>query len=95
MGDQSYKKFLKVNKQFPIYRKDGSGWPYTCEQTNKLAKGANTTLVENQSRDSRFKLRFESGGGVAGVGKIYFQSVILGGILMDPPKITLRGNIYG
>ena len=39
---------------------------------NKLAKGANTTLVENQSRDSSFKLRFESGGGVAGVGKIYF-----------------------
>ena len=49
-----------------------SGYPYSCEQTNKLAKGANTTLVENQSRDSSFKLRFESGGGVAGVGKIYF-----------------------
>ena len=49
-----------------------SGWPYTCEQTNKVAKGANTTLVENQSPDSSFKLRFESGGGVAGVGKIYF-----------------------
>ena len=52
---------------------------------DKLAKGANTTLVENQSRDSSFKLRFESGGGVAGVGKIILVCYSWG-ILMDPPK---------
>lgn len=46
------------------------GWPYTCEQTSKLAAGAHSTFVENQSQTSSFKLRFESGGGVAAVGKI-------------------------
>lgn len=46
------------------------GWPYTCEQTNKLSAGAHSTFVENQSQSSSFKLRFESGGGVATVGKI-------------------------
>lgn len=46
------------------------GWPYTCEQTNTLAPGANASFVENQSKSSSFKLRFESNKGVAAVGKI-------------------------
>lgn len=46
------------------------GWPYTCEQTNKLSAGAHATFTESQSKTSSFKLRFESGGGVATVGKI-------------------------
>ena len=49
-----------------------SGWPYTCEQTNSLAKGANATFVEKQSKDSSFKMRFTSNGGVAAVGEIYY-----------------------
>lgn len=47
------------------------GWPYTCEQTNTIAKGGYGSYTESQSKSSSFKLRLESGGLVAAVGKIY------------------------
>ena len=46
------------------------GWPYTCEQTNVLTQGFRGTFVEKQSKSSSFRLRLESGGGVAALGKI-------------------------
>lgn len=48
-----------------------AGWPYTCEQTGKVEGLTMRSYTENQSKNSSFKLKLTSGGGVDSFGYIY------------------------
>lgn len=52
-----------------------SGYPFTCEQTNTIAKNGYGKYIEKQKKNSSFKMRLSSGGNVAAVGKIYMKDI--------------------